>query len=330
MHDIKPSVRFKNFREMGHRFTRNFGIHTTSPEQLKQKYGNDISQYINLDGVTIHYQIEGEGPTLILAHGVMASLHTWDGWVEALKDKYRIIRFDIPGFGLSDPNQQRQLNPEYAVYITHAFVNALGLDTFYLAGNSLGGFLAWNYAAAHPERVKKMILLDPIGYEQKLPWVMKIVTWPIIRFFARLTAPKFIVDYCVRMVYGKPENIKHGIFDRYFDLLSYPGGRDAMVDLFLVFKFYNGHPDIAAKIKSISVPTLLMWGEKDAWVPVSLVDSWKKDIAQLEAIIYANVGHVPMEEIPQQTALDADRFLTEKVKPKKAKAVKDRQEEPAI
>ncbi|SVE42847.1 uncharacterized protein METZ01_LOCUS495701, partial [marine metagenome] len=90
------------------------GVHTTPPKQLKEKYASSNSRYLSIDDTVIHYQDEGEGPVLILSHGALASLHTWDGWVDALKSKYRLIRFDIPGFGLSGPNGNKQFNPEYA------------------------------------------------------------------------------------------------------------------------------------------------------------------------------------------------------------------------
>lgn len=120
------------------------GVHTTHPDKLKEKYDSDHSQYATVEGMVIHYQDEGEGPVIILSHGVMASLHTWDAWVDILKSKYCIIRFDIPDFGLSDSNTSKQFNPEYTVAL------------FYLVGNALGGFISWNYAATYPERVKSL------------------------------------------------------------------------------------------------------------------------------------------------------------------------------
>ncbi|PCJ30339.1 MAG: alpha/beta hydrolase [Moraxellaceae bacterium] len=290
---------------------KNLGLHTTSPETLKSKYASEHSKYIKIDDTLIHYQDEGEGPVLVLTHGVMASLHTWDGWVEALKSKYRIIRFDIPGFGLSDPSAPGQsITPEYSVNLLNRFVDALDIKDFHLVGNSLGGFISWNYAAAYPERVNKLILIDPVGYKQKLPFIMKLVSTPGFQRIGRLAAPRFVVNACVRDVYGQPENIHKGVFDRYFDLLTHPGGRDAMVDLFLTFRHFNGHPDIIAKIKDITVPTLVMWGEEDAWIPVSHVENWKKDVPHAQTITYKDAGHVPMEEFSAQTSMDADQFLS--------------------
>ncbi|OUS28700.1 hypothetical protein A9Q99_11230 [Gammaproteobacteria bacterium 45_16_T64] len=286
------------------------GFHTTQPSKLKAKYESDNSQYVTIDGTTIHYTDEGQGPILVLSHGVMASLHTWDGWVERLKSTYRIIRFDIPGFGLSDPNAATHFNPEYTEALLNGFVNELQLDEFYLVGNSLGGFISWNYAASNPDRVKKLILIDPIGYEQKLPFIMKLVSLPVFQTISRWVAPRFIVDSCVKKVYGQPQNILSTVFDRYFDLLSHPGGRDAMVDVFLTFRYFNGRPEIVNKMKMIQVPTLIMWGRDDAWVPVEHVENWKRDVQASQAIIYDNAGHIPMEEYPAITARDADRFLS--------------------
>lgn len=83
-----------------------------------------------------------------------------------------------------------------------------------------------------------------------------------------------------------------------------------MVDVFLTFKNFNGHPEVTTKMKSISITTLVIWGENDAWVPVAHIENWKRDVPQAKTIIYKNAGHIPIEEFPSITAADAERFLT--------------------
>ena len=302
----------KTLREVLSSFGNKLGHHTTSTEQLKVKYADEKSQYVEVDGTLIHYQDEGQGPILLLIHGVMASLHTWDGWVDKLKSKYRIIRFDIPGFGLSPAVPNQKYNPEYTVNMLNGFVDALGIDRYCLIGNSLGGFISWNFAATHPEKIDKLVLIDPIAYEQPLPPLIRFVTLPGVRRIARKIAPRLFVDTGVRNVYGQPDKIQPATFQRYYDLLSHPGARGAMVDVFLTFKYFNGHPDVTSKMKTIKVPTLLMWGEADAWVPVSLLDNWRRDVPHAQVITYPGAGHIPMEELPEQTAMDADSFLSHK------------------
>jgi pimeloyl-ACP methyl ester carboxylesterase len=278
---------------------------------IRRKYEDHASRYVDIEGRRFHYRIEGEGPTLILLHGVMASLHTWDGWVDLLKQHYRIIRMDLPGFGLSDHMVDRaHYTPEYSLGLFEKVRAALGEDSFYLGGNSLGGFLSWFYAANYPDRVKKLILVDPIAYPQKLPDVIKFVSLPGIGEIAQHFAPRFFVERNVRQVYGNPKLIQQETVDRYYDLMMHGENRYAMVQTFRKLKEMSKDGSLAKEIAKVRCPTLLMWGGKDRWVPPKLVESWKRDLKQLEVKLYPEAGHIPMEELPFETARDAHAFLS--------------------
>lgn len=282
-------------------------------QKLKAKYENKQSQYIDIDGTHIHYRDEGcaDKPVLLMIHGVLSSLHTWDGWVEQLSDDYRLIRMDIPGFGLTGPAKKRDYSPEFAAEFCEKFTQALSLeDGFFLAGNSLGGFLSWNYAAKYPQRVRKLVLLDPIGYPQKVPPLIKLIVSPLVKGIAKLTAPRILVDRGVREVYGNPRKIKQVTFDLYNDMLKRPGNRESMVETLEAMTFYADHPTLKNKIRDIQAPTLMLWGRKDRWVPIGLLDNWLMDLnTKVQHIIYEGVGHIPMEEIPETSARDAHKFL---------------------
>ena len=282
-------------------------------QELKDKYENEQSQYIDIDGTHIHFRDEGNAdkPVLLMIHGVLSSLHTWDGWVEALGSHYRLIRMDIPGFGLTGPARNRDYSPEYAADFCEKFTQALGIDDgFYLAGNSLGGFLSWNYAAKYPERVGKLVLLDPIGYPQPVPALIKLIVSPLLKGVAKLTAPRVLVDRGVREVYGNPRKIKRATFDLYNDMLKRPGNRECMVETLEAMTFYSDHPTLKNKIRDIKAPTLMLWGRKDRWVPIELLENWLMDLhTKVEHVIYEGVGHIPMEEIPEISARDAHSFL---------------------
>jgi pimeloyl-ACP methyl ester carboxylesterase len=275
-----------------------------------QKYENHASRYVVVDGMRVHYRDEGQGPTLVLLHGVMASLHTWDGWVEALKPHFRIVRIDLPGFGLSDALRSDDYTPEASVERTSALLRALGIGRFHLAGNSLGGFLSWYYAATYPERVDRMILISPIAYPQKLPFVIDWVSKPVVGAIAQLAAPRFIVERNVRMVYGNPEAMAPGVADRYHELLQYGTNRVSMVKTFRALRGYNESTTIAGRVRDVKAPTLIMWGDKDRWVPPALLELWKRDIPGAIVRVYPGIGHVAMEELPDVTARDAHQFLS--------------------
>jgi pimeloyl-ACP methyl ester carboxylesterase len=279
------------------------------PGQLR-KYENHASKYVVVDGTRIHYRDEGQGPALVLLHGVMASLHTWDGWVEALKPHFRIVRVDLPGFGFSDRLPDDGYSPQAGVARIDKVVDALGIDRFHMAGNSLGGLLSWYYAATYPGRVDRMILISPIAYQQKLPFVIDAVSRAGVGEIARWLVPRFIVDQNVRMVYGDPAAMAPGVADRYYELLHYGENRTAMVRTFRAIREFNEDTSIGQRVVDVKAPTLIMWGEKDRWVPTSLVALWKRDIPSATIQMYPGVGHVAMEELPDVTARDALRFLT--------------------
>lgn len=278
---------------------------------IRAKYQLERSAYLEVDGLRLHYTVEGQGPNLLLLHGVMASLHTWDGWVEQLKRHYRITRFDLPGFGLSDHlRDPAHYTPEHSCNLLEKVLDKLQIESFHLAGNSLGGFLGWYYAAHRPERLEKLILIDPIAYPQEVPFVIDLVAFPGIGPIARRFSPRILVERNIRQVYGDPRQITSQIVDRYYELMMRANNRFAMVETFRRISAWARDPHLSKAVSKVRCPTLLMWGERDRWVPKRLIARWQQDIPQLELKLYPGVGHMPMEEIPLETARDAHAFLS--------------------
>lgn len=294
------------------------GMTTIPLDKLKAKYADVNSKIIKIDGMNIHYKDEGQGPTVILLHGVCASLHTWDGWAQRLKGHYRIIRIDIPGFGLtgppSDPSLISFTKPLKFVSLMEKIVTEMKLGKFSLAGNSLGGIIAWSYALEHPEKVEKLILIDSVGFPTNLPWIISFGSNPIIRPFARYTMPRFFVHMAATQAWGDKTKITKEIKDRYFELMMREGNKGATIDVFTEFRKQHKNKDLPAGIKDIRTPTLVMWGTKDEWLPFSPhFENWKRELPSARFIQYEGAGHTPMEEIPDITARDADLFLSGKI-----------------
>jgi len=285
-------------------------MHSPKRDRVAAKYEYPSSRYMTIGGKRIHYCVEGRGPTLVLLHGVMASLHTWEGWVRHLSAHYRIVRIDLPGFGLSDHLASDDYTPEHAIELVEQVRKQLHLERFFLAGNSLGGFFSWYYAAHHPEYVDKLILIDPIGYPQKLPSIISFVSLPLVGELMRFMSPRFLVDRNVRMVYGDPTLVSEQVVDRYHELLMHGRNRSAMVQTFRQLRVYKDDATVCRHIQRVRAPTLLMWGERDRWVPLSLIEAWRRDLPKAQVKIYPGVGHIPMEEIPELTAWDAHEFLS--------------------
>jgi len=209
------------------------GMTTIPLDKLKAKYADKESKIIEIDGMNIHYKDEGQGPTLILIHGVCASLHTWDGWTEMLKGNYRIIRMDLPGFGLTGPAPDKSFYKiDEAVNLFGKLIAELKVDKFYLAGNSLGGYISWKYTLKHPDKVEKLILIDSVGFQQPLPGLIAFASNPIISPFARHIMPRFIFNSAVNQVYGDKSKITDKLKNRYFELAMREGNKGATIDVF--------------------------------------------------------------------------------------------------
>lgn len=285
-------------------------------EPLKARYGNAAngSRYIELDGFNVHYRDEGsrDKPALVLIHGVVASLHTWDDWVPAFAADYRVIRFDVPGFGLTGPARDGVYSAERMIKVLGLLLDYLGVNQACLAGNSLGGYIAWNFALAQPQRVRKLVLIDPAGYHmQKVPWMIAAAALPGATVAMPMWMPRALIAQGIKEVYGEPSRIKPGVVDRYNDLTRRPGNRRAMMDIFRVLLNVNRTElhTTGARVAQIQTPTLLLWGERDRWISPTHVPLWQRDLPGIQVKTYPGVGHIPMEEIPQQSAADTLRFL---------------------
>lgn len=285
-------------------------------ERLKARYGNaeSGSRYIELDGFNIHYRDEGsrDKPALVLIHGVVASLHTWDDWVQAFAPHYRIIRFDVPGFGLTGPARDGEYSVERMIRVLGLLLDYLQVERADIAGNSLGGYIAWNFALAQPRRVGKLVLVDPAGYPMaKVPWMIAAAALPGATVAMPLWMPRALIAQGIKEVYGEPGRIKAGVVDRYYDLSRRPGNRRGMVDIFRVLLRVNKEElhTTPQRLAQLQAPTLLLWGERDRWISPAHVPLWQRDLPGIQVKTYPGVGHIPMEEIPEQSAADAMRFL---------------------
>lgn len=291
------------------------GFVDLAPEVVNSRYANEKSKFIKLgglqQGIELHYRDEGlsadenpDAPVLFLLHGIMASLHTWDGWVENLQDDFRIIRVDIPGFGLTGPYADGIYNVERSVDMLNQLSNKLNVDSFFLAGNSMGGYISWNFAAQYPEKVKRLILVDAAGYVFELPLLLELLRTPVLKDSMAFVTPRFIVSQTLNEVYGDGSKVTDEAIDRYHQLMLREGNRTAVVS---VLKSLNEVDN--DKIKQLKMPTLIQWGQVDAWIPLAHAEKFAAEIEGAKLITYPKVGHIPMEEIPQQSASDAKDFL---------------------
>lgn len=266
--------------------------------ELKNKYTNEQSKFINIQGVNVHYRDEGnqnDSIPLVLIHGTSSSLHTWDSIVPALVGKKRIIRLDLPAFGLTGPHPQRDYSINFYNQFIDAFLNAIGVQQYIIAGNSLGGSIAWNQALAYPNKVKQLVLINSGGYPKKNEKGnigFKLASTPVVGDVLLKFTPRGIIRKSVEDVYSDKAKVNEVLVQRYFDLLLREGNRNATLDIFKQRIIFGS----SERIKNIKTPTLIIWGEDDQLIDVSNAYLFEKDIQNSQLVIIPKTGHVPMEE----------------------------------
>ena len=289
------------------------------PEKLIAKYATADSRFMNLMGMNVHYRDEGnmnDSVPLILIHGTASSLLTWDSSVQILKKDQRIIRFDLPGYALTGPNPEKNYSFDFYTRFIDSFVNRLHIAHFFLAGNSLGGGIAWHYTLAHKEKVAGLVLVDASGYvgNSKPSGALgfKLAQIPVINQLLKWITPRAIVKKSLEDVYGDDSKITETLVDQYYELLLRTGNRQALLD-----RMKTGFGTCESyRIKEIKSPTLIIWGDKDRLIPVACAYLFQKDIPGSEVEILKGIGHVPMEEEPTRFAQIILPFISDVKKPK--------------
>jgi pimeloyl-ACP methyl ester carboxylesterase len=283
--------------------------------ELDQRYGGPPSQFLTLpSGTRVHFR-DRPGPagvpTIVLLHGSNASLHTWEPWAAQFAGKLRVVSVDLPAHGLTGATIEDDYSLDGMVRFVDSFTRALGLsEPFVLAGNSMGGNVAWRFTLAHPDRVAKLVLVDSGGVvvpgpERPTPLVFRIARTPVLREILRVVTPRSFFESGLRDVFYDKSFVNAEMIDRYWQLNLRPGSRAANLARF------SRPTDVEAakRLGEIKQPTLILWGREDTRIPVAAADVFKAALPNAKLIIYDHCGHLPMEEVAAQSADDVLGFV---------------------
>jgi pimeloyl-ACP methyl ester carboxylesterase len=283
-----------------------------SVESLAARWAPPPSEFLAIDGMQAHLRDEGrrddEAPLLLL-HGTSASLHTWDGWVERLAGRRRVIRVDLPGFGLTGPHPAGTYDIDAYTGFVIALMDRMQLRRVVLVGNSLGGYIAWKTAHDHPERVAKLILIDSAGYayqSESVPLGFRLARSPLLSPVFAHVLTRGTVASSLRNVYGDPTRVSESLVDRYYELTLRAGNRRAVAARFRQLK---GGEHVSA-LARISQPTLIIWGAKDRLIPLEFGRRFERELPHATLVVFDELGHVPQEEDPSATVETAMGFLS--------------------
>ena len=286
----------------------------TDRDEMWAKYGAAPSQAVELaDGRTIHLRDEGprDAPVIVLLHGSNADLMTWQQWAEILREEYRVIRFDQRGHGLTGPAADGDYSHEAFVADVGKVADALDLDTFTLAGNSMGGGIAMSYAMEHPERLDALVLVDAGGADIQREGsgnlAFTLARVPVVNRLAFQIMPRSLVERSLSQSVSNQQIVTREAVDRYWELARYPGNREATMS-----RFGLGWTVLdKAEVAKVEVPTLVMWGKEDALIPFEAGEWYADTLPNATLIAYDGIGHIPMEEAAERSAGDLTVWLSD-------------------
>ncbi len=298
------------------------GIHLDIPrEELESRYAKGLSQFLDLpDGTRIHFRDEGlpEKPTIVLLHGFNGSLFNFERLVPFLIKDFRLISLDLPGFGLTGATPIADYSTEAFIDTVTLLTKELGIEKFSIAGNSMGGGVAWRYALKYPTKIESLILLSSSGVvteedlkrfedrKNKSPIVWKLMSSGILKKFLNFYTPKFFATQGLKAsVYDQDLATKEYAM-QFHDLVLLEGSRSAILSMSIGSRSRVYGPEV---LSDISAPTLVIHGQEDNIINYESSLVFKDNIDVVEIKIYPLVGHLPMYEAPQRTAHDVKVFF---------------------
>lgn len=274
---------------------------------LEVRYAARRADLREIDGTPLHVRDTGPrtAPVLVLLHGLGSHLQTWDHWVVALERSYRVVRFDFPGHGLSGPDPSGDYRDPRTMRLLLALFDTLGIDKATLVGNSMGGRIAWSFAAAHPARVERLVLAAPDGFASPGFAYDKPAEVPAVLGAMRYVLPRALLRLNLEPAYADPRALTDSMTTRYHDLMLAPGNRGALLARMQQTMLTDPRP----QLRTITAPTLLLWGEADAMIPVANAQDYLKAMPNARLVTIPEVGHLVFEEAPTRSLNALRAFL---------------------
>lgn len=296
-------------------------------EDLIPTYADSTSRFIRIDGMDVHVRDEGSGPALLLIHGTFSSLHTWDDWTEVLSQTNRVVRLDLPGFGLTGPQPQGDYSTRATLHLIDSLRIVLGIDTWIIGGNSLGGRIALDYARHYPSRTEALVLVDAaasfprdttqaasaVVLSEERPFILRALANPVFRSAMSVLTPRFLFEHSLAGAYGDPSLMSEETITRYYELMRRDGNRSAFISRADGMRMERDEitelPEPLA-LDALPMPALILWGEKDTWIPKSVGERLHEVLPRSVLVFYPDAGHVSNEEIGPHSVKDVAAFLS--------------------
>ena len=261
----------------------------------------------------LYCEIYGKGDPILALHGLGASIYTWRKLVEPLQKDHKLILVDLKGAGKSPKPHDNRYSIQEQADLIFQFIREHDLKNLTLMGNSYGGAVSLLVTLKLNEekanRLSKLILIDSGGYNESLPWHLKLLRTPILGWLAiHIMPPKCSARTVLRYSYYNKSLITKEQIAAYAEPIASPGGRYALLKT-AQQAIPKDIDKLIAQYPNITIPTLILWGREDKVIPLKIGRKLDAAIPDSTLLIIEKTGHVPQEETPEETTRHILRFL---------------------
>lgn len=269
---------------------------------------SEYSRFADIDGVRLHYQEKGVGTPLVLLHGFTSSTYSWKDVFEPLSKRFRVIAVDLKGFGFSGKPDGDYTRRAQALLVAH-LLDHLRIEKAWLAGNSMGGEVALNFALQNPHRVAGLILIDGAGVDVKVsgslaPGYLLVPVVGRVLMALALTSDKLVREGLKKSFYDDAKITAERVAYYHRPLKTRRGQLAA-----LRARTQSGQFPVEPELSKINVPTLIVWGAEDALIPLEAGRKMNSLIKGSNLVIIEKCGHVPQEEMPERVVEEVTKFI---------------------
>lgn len=280
------------------------------PEAQCFPAGTDFTaRVLAVPGTTLRYLDAGRGTPVVFIHGVGASIYAWRKNLAPVRDAgFRVIAFDTPGFGFSEPlgGGGGYTNAAYVDVVT-AVLDSLHLPDAVLVGQSMGGAIAAEVALVRPSRVRGLVLIGSAGLGAREPLLFRVARWPVVGPLMLAFRGRGLTERLLKSTYSDPRKVTAADVDQYYAPVARPGYARALRAVLRQFRF----DALRGRLDAVRAPTLVLWGEEDRWVPLALGRALAAQLPHSALVTVVHAGHSVQEEAPDQVNRLLIKFLTE-------------------
>jgi len=279
---------------------------------LERRYATPASRFIDIAGTRLHYTDQGppQGPAIVLLPAQWASFNLWKGWLPHLTDRYRVLCVDLPGHGLAGPMAGGDYSMEAYEHLLWLFVDAVGLERFFLVGSSFSGVIAFRFAAKSNSRLLGLVLTCSSGMP-RAPGAAQKPNEPPPQFLYRALMPYYrlrgFMAWKLAALIKDPARITPEVVDEFTAFNNRKGRLRESQQRASAYR--AGDPK--AVLAQVRVPTLIQWPTGSTYLSTheaDLFEDWLGSSVK-EKIIYPNTGHLLALDAPDATGQDARRFF---------------------